>query len=102
MQLQYAGQEVLICTYGGKYRICLSHIAPWRHSYQNCIRKLIVSYSDTFKRLIKVHRFASSNLAFAMNTTDIIKVVFCKSAYSIFVTHAPVSMPIVGEIKLND
>ena len=28
--------------------------ALWRHSYQNSIRKLTVSYSDTFKRLINV------------------------------------------------
>ena len=28
--------------------------ALWRHSFQNSIRKLIVSYSDTFKRLINV------------------------------------------------
>ena len=26
----------------------------WRHSYQNSIRKLTVSFSDTFKRLINV------------------------------------------------
>ena len=26
--------------------------ALWRHSYQNSIRKLTVSFSDTFKRLI--------------------------------------------------
>ena len=28
--------------------------ALWRHSYQNSIRKLTVSFSDTFKRLINV------------------------------------------------
>ena len=33
--------------------------ALWRHSFQNSIRKLTVSYSDTFKRLINVPRYAS-------------------------------------------
>ena len=31
--------------------------ALWRHSYQNSIRKLTVSDSDTFKRLINVPRY---------------------------------------------
>ena len=45
--------------------------------------KLTVSYSDTFKRLINVPRYASSSLAFAMNATDHINVVFRKFAYSL-------------------
>ena len=56
---------------------CSSHIvtningcALWRHSFQNSIRKLTVSYSDTFKHLIKVPRYTSSTLAFTMNATD--------------------------------
>ena len=36
--------------------------ALWRHSYQNSIRKLTVSYSDTFKRLINVPRNTNSSL----------------------------------------
>ena len=52
--------------------------ALWRHSFQNSIRELTVSYSDTFKRLINVPRYTSSSLAFAMNATDHINVVFCK------------------------
>ena len=66
----------------------------WRHSYQNSIRKLTVSYSDTFKRLINVPRYTCSSLAFAMNTTDHIKVVFRKSAYSLMnrVTTSPSSI----------
>ena len=44
--------------------------ALWRHSFQNFIRKLTVSYSDTFKRLINVPRYTSSSLAFTMNATD--------------------------------
>ena len=55
--------------------------ALWPHSFQNSIRKLTVSYSDTFKRLIVVPRYASSSLAFAMNATDHINVVFRKFAY---------------------
>ena len=47
--------------------------ALWRHSYQNSIRKLTVSFSDTFKRLINVPRYTSSSLAFAMNSTDHMK-----------------------------
>ena len=50
--------------------------ALWRYSYQNSIRKLTVSYR--FKRLINVPRYTSSSLAFAMNTTDLINVVFRK------------------------
>ena len=57
--------------------------ALWLHSYQNSIRKLTVSYSDTFKRLINVPRYTSSSLAFAMNATDHINVVFRKFAYSL-------------------
>ena len=47
------------------------------------IRKLTVSYSDTFKRLINVRRYTSSSLAFAMNATDHINVVFRKFACSL-------------------
>ena len=57
--------------------------ALWRHSYQNSIRKLTVSYSDTFKRLINVPRYTNSSLPFAMNATDHINVVFRKFAYSL-------------------
>ena len=55
----------------------------WRHSFQNSIRKFTDSYSDTFNRLINVPRYTSSSLAFAMNTTDHINVVFHKFAYSL-------------------
>ena len=57
--------------------------ALWRHSFQHSIRKLTVSYSDTFKRLINVPRYTSSSLAFVMNATDHVNVVFCKFAYSL-------------------
>ena len=57
--------------------------ALWSHSFQNSIRKLTVSYSETFKRLINVPRYTSSSLAFAMNATDHIDVVFQKLAYSL-------------------
>ena len=53
------------------------------HSFQNSIRKLTLSYSDTFMRLINVPRYTSQSLAFAMNATDHINVVFCKFAYSL-------------------
>ena len=54
-----------------------------RHSYQNSIRKLTVSSSDTFKRLINVPRYTSSSRAFATNSTGHINVVFRKFAYSL-------------------
>ena len=72
-----------------KIQLFKSHCYPiygcalWRHTYQNYIRKLTVSYSDTFKRLINVPRYTSSSLVFAMNATDHINVGFRKSAYSL-------------------
>ena len=57
--------------------------ALWRHSFQNSIRKLTVSYGDTFKHLINVPRYISSSLAFAMNATDYINVVLRKFVYSL-------------------
>ena len=68
--------------------------ACWRHSYQNSIRKLTVSFSDTFNRFINVPRYTSSSLAFAMNSTDHINAVFRKFAYSLMsrVTASPNSI----------
>ena len=62
-----------------------------RHSCQNSIRKLTASFSDTFKRLVNVPRYTSSSLAFAMNSTDHINVVFHKFTYSLMsrVTASP-------------
>ena len=68
--------------------------ALWHQSFQNSIRKFTVGYSDTFKRLINVPRYTSSSMAFAMNATDHIIVVFCKFAYSLMsrVTASPNSI----------
>ena len=68
--------------------------AFWRHSCQNSIRKLIVSFSDTFKRLINVPRYTSSSLVFTTNSTDHINVVFRKFAYSLMsrVPASPISV----------
>ena len=76
--------------------------ALWRQSHQNSIRKLTVSFSDTFKRLINVPRYTSSSLAFATNSTDHINVVFRKFAYSLMcrVTASPNS--IVSAIVNSD
>ena len=76
--------------------------AFWRHSYQNSIRKLIVSFYDTFNRLINVPRYTSSSLAFAMNSTNHINDVFRKFAYSLMsrVTASPNS--IVSTIVNSD
>ena len=68
---------------------CSSHIVTkfmdvlFGHSFQNSVRKLTVSYSDTFKRHINVPRYTSSSMAFSMNATDHINVVFRKFAYSL-------------------
>ena len=57
---QYAGQEVLICTYWGKNPTVQVVFYPIyghalrRLSYQSPIRKFTVSNSDTFKRLTNV------------------------------------------------
>ena len=48
--------------------------ALWRHSFQNSIRKLTVSDSDS--------RYTRSSLAFEMNATDFINVVLRKFCYS--------------------
>ena len=76
--------------------------ALWRNSYQNSIRKVTVSFSDTFKRLVNVPRYTSSSLAFATNSTDHINVVFRKFAYSLVsrVTASPNS--IVSAIVNSD
>ena len=71
-------------TIEAKIQLFKSYCHPiWRHSYQNSLRKLVVSFSDTFKRIINVPRYTSSSLAFAMNSTDHINVVFRKFAYSL-------------------
>ena len=65
--------------------------ALWRHSFQSSNKKLTVSYSDTFKRLINIPRYTSASLAFAMNTTDQINLVLHKFSYSLMsrgVAHA--------------
>ena len=70
--------------------------ALWHHSDQNSIRKLTVSFSDTFKHLINVPRYTSSSLAFAMNSTDHINVVFHKFGYSLMSRVTPSSNSIVS------
>ena len=58
------------------------------------LRKLTASFIDTFKRLINLPRYTSSSLAFAMNSSDQINVVFHKFAYSLMsrVTASPNSI----------
>ena len=74
----------------------------WRYSYQNSSRKLTVSFSDTFKRLINVPRYTSSSLAFATNSTDHINVVFSKFAYSLMSRVTASSNSIVSPIVNSD
>ena len=76
--------------------------ALWRHSYQNSIGKLTVSYSDIFKRLITVTRYISSSPAFAMKATDYINVVLSNSAYSLMSRVIASSNSIVTAIVNSD
>ena len=76
--------------------------ALWRHFYQNSIRKLTVSYSDIFKRLITVPWYTSSSLAFATNATDHINVVFRKSACSLMSRITATLNSIVAAIVNSD
>ena len=61
-----------------------------------------VSFSDTFKRLIDVHRYTSSSLAFAMNSTDHINVVLLKFAYSLMSRVTASSNSIISAIVNSD
>ena len=80
----YGGQEILICTYWGKYPtvhvILLPHLWMCSLTLLEIVLSVIVTH---FKRLINVPRYTSSSLSFAMNATDHINVVFCKFAYSL-------------------
>ena len=73
-----------------------------RHSYQNSIRKLTVGFSDTFKCLINVSIYTNSNLAFAMNATDHINVMFRNFAYSLMRRVTASSNSIVTAIVNSD
>ena len=61
-----------------------------------------VSYSDTFKHLINVPRYTSSSLAYAMNATDHINVVFRKFAYSLMSRVVASPNSIVTDIVNSD
>ena len=97
---QYAGQEILICTNWLKIQLFKSYCYPiygcalWCHSYQNSIRKLSGSYSDSFNCLIIVTRYTILSLSFAMTATNHINLVFHKFAYSLMsrVTASPNSI----------
>ena len=73
---------------------CSSHIVIPFMELQNSIKKITVSYSDTFKRLINIPLYTSASLAFTMNATDHINVVFRKFAYGLMsrVTASPNSI----------
>ena len=77
--------------------------ALWRrHSFQNSIRKLTVSYSDTFNLLINFPRYTISILAFAMDVTDHINVVLSKFAYSLMSQSNSFPSSVVTAIVNND
>ena len=77
-------------------------VAPIEATEKDSIRKLTVSFSYTFKRLINVPRYTNSSLAFATNSIDHINVVFRKFAFSLMsrVTASPDS--IVSAIVNSD
>ena len=89
MAICWSGSSNLHLYMEEKFQLCKSYCYQiykctlWRHSYQNSIRKLAVSYSDSFKRLINVPRYTSSSLVFAMNATHHINVAFRIFAYSL-------------------
>ena len=63
------------------FKLYCCHIfgcALWRHSFQNTIGNLL---SVIVTHLSNVSRYTSSSLAFAMNATDHINVVFRKFTY---------------------
>ena len=84
------------------YRYPIYGCALWRHSFQNSIRKLTVSYSDTFNRLINVPRYTSSSRAFAINATDHINAVLSKFAYSLMSRVVASSNSIITAIVNSD
>ena len=57
--------------------------ALWRNFFQYSMRKLTVSYNDTFRRLMQVPRSTSASRIFAENQSDHIKVLFRKAALSL-------------------
>ena len=89
----YAGQEVIICTTGGKNQIVQVILLP---NLRVCSLALIISLlsenvlfaivtHSNDKRLIchNTDRYTRLSLPFAMNTADHINVVFRKSTYSL-------------------
>ena len=93
IKFSFASNEAKIPIYG---------CALWRHLFPNSIRKLTVSYSDTFKHLINVPRYSSSSLTFAMNATDHINVVLHKFAYSLMSRVVASPNSVVTAIVNND
>ena len=69
-KFSFAPMETKILLYKS-YCYPIYGCAFWRHSDQNPIRKLTVSYSDSFKRRINVPIDTPARVwHFAMNTTD--------------------------------
>ena len=91
----------LSCSYFAIYPYCL-WMCSLASFIPNSIRKLTVSYSDTFKRLIKVPQYTCLSLAFSMNLTDHINVVFRKSAHSLMSRVTTSSNSIVTAIVNSD
>lgn len=76
--------------------------ALWRDFCQYNMRKLTVSYNDTFRRLMQVPRSTSASRVFAENASDHIKVLFRKSAHSLMTRVQASNNKILSAICTSD
>ena len=110
IKYQFRGEILLAICWSGS-----SHLYQWRQK-SNCSSNIVAQFMDvlfiiihsrtllenTFKRPINVLRYPSSSLAFAMNATDHINVLFRKFAYSLMSRVAASSNSIVTAIVNSD
>ena len=76
--------------------------ALWSNFRQYSIKKLIVSYSTTLKRMLGRPQSASTSAVFAENQTDHIKVLFRKTACSLMVRLTSSSNALVSAVCNSD
>ena len=55
----------------------------WCDSFPKTMKKLTLSFSNTFKHLLNISRCTSSSEAFPMNKADHIKVILRNPAFSL-------------------
>jgi hypothetical protein len=76
--------------------------ALWKDLFHYSVRKLNVSYNDTFRRLMQVPRSTTASMVFAQNQCDHIKVLFRKAAYSLLTRVMNSSNVIISAICTGD